>query len=81
MPRIIGYGAFTGVVLAGYHYAGGSLRGYWQSEDVDEYERKEMLRKNRRRPVEETLAEIGEGRGESLFSSLHGNHFFCLDLP
>ncbi|KAL2262234.1 hypothetical protein VTK26DRAFT_2070 [Humicola hyalothermophila] len=63
MPRIIGYGALTAVVMAGFHYTGGSLRGYWQSQDVDEYERKEMLRKNRRRPIEETLAEIGEGRG------------------
>ena len=33
--------------------------------DVDEVSRKEHLRKNRRRPVEGTVHELGEGRGES----------------
>ncbi|SPQ24802.1 28217604-de8e-436d-9543-2a82e46d631c [Thermothielavioides terrestris] len=63
IPRIVGCGLLTSVVLATYEYTGASLRGYWKSPEVDEYERKEMLRKNRRRPIEETLAEIGEGRG------------------
>ncbi len=65
MPRIVGYGAFTAVVLAAYEFTGGALKGYFQREDVDDYERKEMLRNRRRIPIEETLAEIGEGRGES----------------
>ena len=65
MPRIVGYGAFTAVVLAAYEFTGGALKGYFQREDVDGYERKEMLRNRRRIPIEETLAEIGEGRGES----------------
>lgn len=64
LPRVLGYGTLTAVVLAAYEFTGGSLKGYWRSPDVDEYERKEMMRKNRRRPIEETLAEIGEGRGE-----------------
>ncbi|KAK4032987.1 hypothetical protein C8A01DRAFT_20013 [Parachaetomium inaequale] len=63
MPRIIGYGAFTAVALAAYEFTGGTLKGYLNRPEVDEYERKEMLRKNRRRPIEETIAEIGEGRG------------------
>jgi len=63
MPLIIGYGAFTSVALAAFEYTGGTLRGYLNRPEVDEYERKEMLRKNRRRPIEETIAEIGEGRG------------------
>lgn len=64
IPRILGYGLFTGITMAAFEFTGGSLRGYWNAPKVDEYERKEMLRKNRRRPIEETLAEIGEGRGE-----------------
>ena len=33
---------------------------------MDEYERKEYLRNNRRRPIEETIADVGEGRGTTL---------------
>ncbi len=65
MPRIVGYGAFTAVVLAAYEFTGGALKGYLNRGEVDEYERKETLRNRRRIPIEETLAEIGEGRGES----------------
>jgi putative N-acetylmannosamine-6-phosphate epimerase len=64
MPRILGYGAFSAVILAAYEYTGGTLKGYLDRPEMDEYERKELLRKNRRRPIEETIAEIGEGRGE-----------------
>jgi hypothetical protein len=67
MPRILGYGALTAVILAAYEYTGGSLTGFKRDPGVDEYERKEMMRKNRRRPLEETLAEIGEGRCEREF--------------
>jgi putative N-acetylmannosamine-6-phosphate epimerase len=63
MPRIIGYGAFSAVALAAYEFTGGTLKGYLNRPEMDEYERKELLRKNRRRPIEETIAEIGEGRG------------------
>ncbi|KAK4098715.1 hypothetical protein N658DRAFT_431360 [Parathielavia hyrcaniae] len=63
MPRIIGYGAITAVACGAFQYGGGTLKGYWNRPKVDEYERKEMLRRNRRRPIEETIAEIGEGRG------------------
>ncbi|KAJ8132661.1 hypothetical protein O1611_g964 [Lasiodiplodia mahajangana] len=43
---------------------GGTLRGTrTEVAGMDEYERKEYLRKNRRRPIEETIADIGEGRG------------------
>ncbi|GAB1317508.1 NADH-ubiquinone oxidoreductase 21.3 kDa subunit [Madurella fahalii] len=63
MPRVLGYGALMSVALTVFNYTGSSLKGYWAAANVDEYERKEMLRKNRRRPIEETLAEIGEGRG------------------
>lgn len=63
MPAVLGYGAFTSVLLGGFEYTGG-LRGKRpEIEDMDEHERKEHLRRNRRRPIEETLANVGEGRG------------------
>ncbi|KAI0205976.1 hypothetical protein F4808DRAFT_408494 [Astrocystis sublimbata] len=64
MPRILGFGAAFSVVMTVFAYTGGSLRGT-QSEvsGIDEYDRKEYLRRNRRRPIEETIAVLGEGRG------------------
>jgi hypothetical protein len=67
LPRILGYGALTAAVLAVYEYTGGSLTGFKRDPEVDEYERKEMMRKNRRRPLEETLADVGEGRCKRMF--------------
>lgn len=65
MPAVIGYGAFTSVLLTAFEFTGGSLRGKKREvEGMDEFERKEFVRKNRRRPIEETLEELGEGRGE-----------------
>lgn len=64
MSRILGYGAVLSVVMSTFNYTGGSLRGQQtEVEGMDEYERKEYLRKNRRRPIEETIADLGEGRG------------------
>ncbi|KAK1753060.1 hypothetical protein QBC47DRAFT_305114 [Echria macrotheca] len=60
-PRIVGYGAVFSVVMSVAEYTGGSLKGN-RDPEVDEYERKQALRLNRRRPIEETLAEVGEGR-------------------
>jgi hypothetical protein len=51
--------------LYAFDFTGGKLSGYDRDPEVDEYERKEQLRKNRRRPLEETVADVGEGRGES----------------
>jgi hypothetical protein len=53
----------TAVVLGAFDYTGGALTGYKKDPEIDEFERKEQLRKNRRRPIEETIAELGEGRG------------------
>ncbi|KAK3376761.1 hypothetical protein B0T24DRAFT_677626 [Lasiosphaeria ovina] len=62
IPGVLGWGALTAVILSVYEYTGGSLKGFAKDPNVDEYERKEMLRQSRRRPIEETLAEVGEGR-------------------
>jgi len=61
MPRVFGYGAAFSVIMAVADYTGGSLMGN-KDREADEFSRKEALRMNRRRPLEETIAEIGEGR-------------------
>lgn len=68
IPRIIGLGAVFSIVMSVFEYTGGSLYGP-RSEfyGMDEYERKEHIRLTRRRPMAETIAEIGEGRGTLLF--------------
>ncbi|KAI3339293.1 hypothetical protein F4824DRAFT_498560 [Ustulina deusta] len=64
IPRILGFGAAFSVVMTAFDYTGGSLRGTrTEVPGMDEYERKEYLRKNRRRPIDETIADVGEGRG------------------
>lgn len=74
MPQILGQGALISVVLTAFDYTGGRLAGYkTDSQFVDEYERKEYLRNNRRRPLTETVADLGEGRGTV--------HEICLNRP
>lgn len=63
LPAVLGYGSALAVVLGTFDYAGGTLTGYTRDPAVDEVDRKEFLRKNRRIPVEQTVAELGEGRG------------------
>ncbi|KAK1766450.1 Tim17/Tim22/Tim23/Pmp24 family-domain-containing protein [Phialemonium atrogriseum] len=62
IPPMLGWGALTATVLAVYEYTGGALSGSTRDKEVDEFERKEYLRRNRRRPLEETIADVGEGR-------------------
>ena len=62
MPAVLGYGALFSIILSAFDYTGGSLFGQ-KDPTVDEFERKEQLRKNRRRPIQETIDELGEGRG------------------
>jgi hypothetical protein len=52
--------------MGAYDYTGGRLTGYQKDSKVDEFDRKEYMRKNRRRPIEETIAEVGEGRGKPI---------------
>ena len=64
-PAVLGYGAGLAVILGAFTYTGGKLSGYQRDPTVDEVGRKEYLRKNRRRPVEGTVHNLGEGRGMS----------------
>jgi len=52
------------VLMGVFDYTGGKLSGYDKDPDVDEIDRKEALRKNRRRSIWETIQELGEGRGK-----------------
>ncbi|RDW67942.1 putative NADH2 dehydrogenase (ubiquinone) 21.3K chain [Coleophoma cylindrospora] len=62
-PAVVGYGFLCAVVLGAFDFTGGRLTGYLKDPEVDEFERKQELRKNRRRPIQETIDELGEGRG------------------
>ena len=62
---MLGLGAGLATVQGVFDYTGGKLSGYSKDPHVDEYERKEDLRKNRRKPIQETLEQLGEGRGMS----------------
>lgn len=63
MPAVVGYGALFSIILSAYEYTGGSLFGSKKDPVGDEFERKEQLRRNKRRPIQETIDELGEGRG------------------
>ena len=64
-PAVLGFGAGLAIVQGAFDYTGGKFSGYEKDPNVDEYERKEYLRKNRRKPIQETLEQLGEGRGRS----------------
>lgn len=62
IPIVLGAGAGFGVVTAAWKYTSG-LKGYMKEESEDEVERREQIRKMRRRPLHETIEQLGEGRG------------------
>ncbi|KAM4057925.1 tim17/Tim22/Tim23/Pmp24 family protein [Hirsutella rhossiliensis] len=61
MPVVLGLGALVLSVQGPLYYLGGRIDSY-KKED-DEFERKEIIRRTTRVPIEQTIAEIGEGRG------------------
>jgi hypothetical protein len=63
-PAVFGCAAVVSVGMGAFAYTQG-LTGYKKDPELDEFERKQALRANRRRPIEETISEIGEGRGVS----------------
>uniref|UniRef100_A0A8H7TTH3 Uncharacterized protein n=1 Tax=Bionectria ochroleuca TaxID=29856 RepID=A0A8H7TTH3_BIOOC len=60
-PPVFGLGAAVGLAHGLFYVFGNRLDSFNQAED--EFERKEILRRNKRRPIAETIAEVGEGRG------------------
>ncbi|TQV98232.1 hypothetical protein V2A60_008007 [Cordyceps javanica] len=61
MPVVFALGGFVGGVQGAFKLLGGRLDSF--KEEDDEFARKETLRRTTRIPVEQTVAEIGEGRG------------------
>jgi len=64
LPSLLGNGAALGVILAGVQFAGGSfLTEPPAGADDDRYYTKEEIKRRFRRPLNETINELGEGRG------------------
>jgi hypothetical protein len=64
---MLGAGAAFSTVLTAYRYTSG-IRGTESAEpDEEEVERREALKKMRRRPLSETIEQLGEGRGKKSF--------------
>ncbi|KND92964.1 NADH-ubiquinone oxidoreductase 21.3 kDa subunit [Tolypocladium ophioglossoides CBS 100239] len=61
MPVVVGLGALVSTVQGSLHFLGGRIDSFKKEED--EFERKERLRRTTRVPIEQTIAEVGEGRG------------------
>lgn len=64
---MLGAGVCTSAVMSAYRYTAGITGGADSAEmDDEEVERREAAKKLRRRPLSETLEQLGEGRGMSL---------------
>lgn len=61
MPVVMGLGAAVAAVQGTFHLMGGRIDSF--SQEADEFERKEKIRRSTRLSIEQTVAEIGEGRG------------------
>lgn len=61
---MLGAGALFSVSMTAFRYTSG-IRGTASGElDDEEIERREAMKKMRRRPLSETLEQLGEGRGK-----------------
>ncbi|RCI11246.1 hypothetical protein L249_7533 [Ophiocordyceps polyrhachis-furcata BCC 54312] len=60
-PTVLGCGAFVAVLQGGFFFLGNRLDSFYDEDD--EFERKEIIRRTTRIPVQQTIAEVGEGRG------------------
>ncbi|KAJ2901818.1 hypothetical protein MKZ38_001356 [Zalerion maritima] len=63
MPKVFGFGLSFAAILGAADYTGGLVGHNRINHNADEYEEKERMRRTRRRPIEETLEFVGEGRG------------------
>ncbi|KAF7562427.1 hypothetical protein G7046_g1699 [Stylonectria norvegica] len=61
MPIVVGLGTGLAAVQSTFHFLGGRYDSFYQEDD--EFERKEIIRRTTRTPIEQTISEIGEGRG------------------
>ncbi|KAF1843759.1 uncharacterized protein K460DRAFT_342272 [Cucurbitaria berberidis CBS 394.84] len=64
LPFMLGAGAAFSAVLSAYRYTNGFKGGVdLQTDGDNEVERRDELKKMRRRPLSETIEQLGEGRG------------------
>ncbi|CAI7583882.1 unnamed protein product [Penicillium palitans] len=63
LPAVLGYGVALSTAMTAFEYTGGSLFGYQKDTSVDEFDRRTALRKAFQTPGEQTISELGEGRG------------------
>jgi len=63
VPSVLGNGVLLGVALAGAQFTGGAIFSQRSDPDEDQFVRKEEIRRRFRRPANELINEIGEGRG------------------
>ena len=75
LPAVLGWGAGLAVAQGVFDYTGGKFSGYDKDPNVDEYEQMQAIRSQHRRPVQETLDLLGEGRGELSFGTLRNRYF------
>ena len=68
MPVVMGLGSGLAVFQGMFHYLGGRYDSF--KREGDEFERKEIVRRSTRLPIEQTISEIGEGRGKSRIVSI-----------
>ena len=59
-PAVLGFGVGLAVLQGVFHAAGGNLSGFGMDPQVDDFDRKQALKALRRRPVQETLEQLGE---------------------
>ena len=62
-PALLGYGIALSTAMTAFEYTGGTLFGYKKDTSVGEFDRRTALRKAFQTPGEQTVAELGEGRG------------------
>jgi hypothetical protein len=75
-PALLGYGIALSTAMTAFEYTGGTLFGYQKDTSVDEFDRRTALRKAFQTPGEQTVAELGEGRGMCLVSCLIRLHLY-----
>jgi hypothetical protein len=63
MPGFVGFTVGSAFTLGLFTYMGGTLGGRINDPDADMLAKKDKDRKTYRVPVEQTIAELGEGRG------------------
>ena len=68
LPAVLGYGIALSTAMTAFEYTGGSLFGYQKDTSVDEFDRRTALREAFQTPGEQTISELGEGRGTCLLS-------------